>query len=319
MTKKKSSHEKKELHVSVLLDELVNSIKIHKNKQNIIVDCTLGMGGHAREVLKKMHSWDIFIGFDADKRNLEIAQPKLEEEFTHSGIELIFINDNFSNLKERLEEKWFSKITWIYYDLWISSLHVDDGERGFSFRIDGPLDMRFNPEIWISASQIVNSYSKDDLLKIFREYGEEPSARKISEEIFAQRKTWMRFHTTGELANLITKVSKFPKSKTRIFQALRIEANKELDVIETSLRDALDVLESNGTIFVISFHSLEDRIVKNIFKNESKDCICRDIICMCHHKKTLEILTKKPILPTDEEIKNNPRSRSAKARCAKKI
>jgi 16S rRNA (cytosine1402-N4)-methyltransferase len=129
----------------------------------------------------------------------------------------------------------------------------------------------------------------------------------------------MRFHTTGELATLITKVSKFPKSKTRIFQALRIEANAELEVIEKSLRDAVNLLDSGGTIFVISFHSLEDRIVKNIFKNESKDCICSDIICMCHHKKTLEILTKKPLLPTDEEIKNNPRSRSAKARCAKKI
>lgn len=307
-----------ELHISVLLDELVNSIRIFK-KKNIIVDCTLGMWWHAREIIKKLNKWDTFIWFDADKRNLEIAQPKLQEEFKDSWIELIFINDNFSNLKKRIEELWFSKITGIYYDLWISSLHVDDGERGFSFRIDGPLDMRFNPEVWISASQIVNSYSKDELLRIFREYGEEPAARKIAEWIFAQRKLWTRFHTTKQLSDYIGTLSKFPKSKTRIFQALRIEANGELDVIEKSLQDAIELLDIWGTIFVISFHSLEDRIVKNIFKKESKDCICSDIICMCHHKKSLEILSKKPILPTDAEIQHNSRSRSAKARYAKKI
>ncbi len=318
MKKNRWEKNNSELHVSVLLEELVNSIKIFK-KKNIIVDCTLGMWWHAREIIKKMNKWDTFIGFDADIRNLSIAQPKLEAEFSESGVELIFINDNFSNLKKRLEEVWFSKITGIYYDLWISSLHVDDWERGFSFKIDGPLDMRFNPEVWISASQIVNSYSKDDLLRIFREYWEEPSARKIAEEIFSQRKSGMRFHTTSELSSLISKVSKFPKSKTRIFQALRIEANQELEVIKTSMNDAIGMLETGVIIFAISFHSLEDRIVKNILKTESKDCICSALVCQCHHKKQLEILTKKPILPTDDEIKNNSRSRSAKARCAKKI
>ncbi len=309
----------KELHISVLLNELVEHIKIFKNKKNIIVDCTLGMWWHAREIIKKMNPWDTFIWFDADKRNLTLAQPQLEQEFQTSWVELIFIHDNFSNLSKRIQELWYTKITWIYYDLGISSLHVDDGERGFSFKIDGPLDMRFDTQIWISASQIVNSYSKDALLKIFREYWEEPSARKIAEAIFAHRRTGGKFHTTKQLSDFIGNLSKFPKSKTRIFQALRIEANQELEVIETSLKDAIELLESKGNIFVISFHSLEDRIVKNIFKMESKDCICHDIVCMCHHKKQLEILTKKPIIPTNDEIKHNSRSRSAKARCARKI
>lgn len=309
----------KELHKSVLLCELVNSIEISKTKKNIIVDCTLWMGGHAREILKKLHKWDIFIWFDVDKRNLDIVKFELEKEFKWSWIELKFVNDNFLNLKKNLESLKIEKITWIYYDLGISSLHVDEAERWFSFKLDGPLDMRFDTSSRITAKEIVNSYSKDDLIKIFKEYGEEPSSRKIAEEIILEREKWTMFKTTKELSDLIWRVSKFPKAKNRIFQALRIETNRELEVIEKSVRDGIDLLEKGGNIFVISFHSLEDRIIKNIFKNEARDCICGEIICVCKHKKSLKILTKKPLLPTSDEIKSNPRSRSAKARCAKKI
>lgn len=321
LTKMNKKDEKSfgELHISVLLDELVESVRTLKNKQNIIVDCTLWMGGHARWVLKKLKKWDVFIWFDADKRNLEIVQPELEKEFGESGIELKFINDNFVHLKERLHEEGIQTITWIYYDLGISSLHVDEAERWFSFKLDGPLDMRFDTSTWVPASHIVNSYNESDLLKIFREYGEEPSARKIAEEIILQRKKWMRLKTTKELSDLIAKISKFPKSKNRIFQALRIETNKELEVIEQSVQDAIDMLQEWGSIFIISFHSLEDRIVKHIFKQESRDCICSELICVCKHKKKLKISTKKPILPSADEIKANPRSRSAKARVAIKI
>lgn len=308
-----------DLHTSVLLHELVANIHIKKQEQNIIVDATLWMGGHAREVLKKLKKWDVFIWFDADIRNLNIVKPELEKEFAETWIRLLFINDNFKNLRKRLEENNIEKITWIYYDLGISSLHVDEAERWFSFKLDGPLDMRFDTNSGITASQILHNYTKDDLVKIFREYGEEPSARKVAEEIVLQRKSGQKFMTTVQLSDLIMKVSKFPKTKTRIFQALRIEVNKELEVIETSLQDAITLLDSKGSIFVISFHSLEDRIVKNIFKNESKDCICNDLICMCHHTKQLHIQTKKPILPTAEEVRVNQRSRSAKARCAVKI
>lgn len=308
-----------ELHTAVLLNELVNSIKIHKNKKNIIVDCTLWMWGHATEVIKKLNSWDVFIWFDADYRNLEIVKPVLEKIALEHNVEIFFVNDNFRNLKENLEKLNFTKITWIYYDFGLSSLHVDEADRWFSFKNDWPLDMRFDETTWITAAQIINSYSKDDLLRIFREYWEEPSARKIAEKIFEVRKTWFRFKTTLELSKLIQEVSKFPKSKTRIFQALRIETNKELEVIEVSMKDAIEMLDKNWSIFAISFHSLEDRIVKNIFKDESRDCICSELICVCHHKKQLKIMTKKPILPTDDEIKQNPRSRSAKARFAVKI
>ncbi|MDD5769632.1 MAG: 16S rRNA (cytosine(1402)-N(4))-methyltransferase RsmH [Candidatus Gracilibacteria bacterium] len=309
----------KDLHKSVLLFELVNGIKIFKDKQNIIVDCTLGMAGHAREVIKKLNSGDIFVGFDADKRNLDIAKPYLEQDFRESGIKLLFVNDNFYNLRERLTDLGIDEITGIYYDLGISSLHIDEADRGFSFKLDGPLDMRFDNSKGITASQIVNSYKEDELIRIFREYGEEQSSKKIAGEIITQRKKGFRFKTTKDLADLIGKISKFPKSKNRIFQALRIEVNDELGVIEKSVLDAISLLKKGGNIFIISFHSLEDRIVKNIFKNESKDCICRDLICNCKHKKCLQILTKKPILPTSDEIKINPRSRSAKARLALKI
>ncbi len=317
--KKKEEKNLEELHISVLLHELVESIVIFKNKQNIIVDCTLWMGWHAREILKKLKKWDIFIWFDADKRNLDIVRPELEREFADTGIELKFINDNFINLRKRLEEQEISTITWIYYDLGISSLHVDEAQRWFSFKLEGPLDMRFDTSKWVTAAHIVNSYSQSDLVKIFREYGEEPSARKIADEIVLQRKKWMRFKTTKELSDLIGWISKFPKSKNRIFQALRIETNKELEVIEQSVQDAIDLLQEWGSIFIISFHSLEDRIVKHIFKQESKDCICSELLCVCEHKKKLKISTKKPILPSADEIKSNSRSRSAKARFAIKI
>lgn len=321
LTKMQKKEEKDftQLHISVLLDELTKSIIIEKKKKNIIVDATLWMGWHAREILKKLKKWDVFIWFDADKRNLEIVQPELEKEFAASGIELHFINDNFVHLKKRLQERNIEYITGIYYDLGISSLHVDEKERWFSFKWDGPLDMRFDTTKGITASHIVNSYQKDELIRIFREYGEEPSARKIAEEIVLQRKKAKRFKTTKELADLIHGVSKFPKSKTRIFQALRIETNAELEVIEKSLFDAIEMLEKWGSIFVISFHSLEDRIVKNIFKTESRDCVCSELLCVCNHKKKLKISTKKPILPTSQEIEKNPRSRSAKARFAIKI
>lgn len=308
-----------DLHRSVLLDELVDNINIHKNFTNIIVDCTLWMWWHAKEIIKKMNKWDTFVWFDADYRNLEIVKPHLEKIALENNVNIFFVNDNFNNLKINLEKLWINEITWIYYDFWLSSLHVDEAQRWFSFRFDGPLDMRFDETKWITAAQIINSYSKDDLFKIFKEYWEEPSSRKLSQKIFDLRKTWFRFKTTKDLVDVIAQVTTFPKAKTKIFQALRIETNQELEVIKNSMKDAISLLKSGWSIFAISFHSLEDRIVKNIFKDESKDCICKELICICNHKKQIEIKTKKPIEPTLKEIKENPRSRSAKARLAVKI
>jgi len=319
-----------EKHISVLLNELVDWITIFQDKQNIVVDATLWMWWHAEKIINSMNSGDIFIWFDADIKNLELAKKRLEN-IKSIGVKLIFINSNFSNLKDSLEKVWITKITWIYYDLWLSSLHVDEADRWFSFRLDGPLDMRFDKTCWKTAADIVNSYSQSDLRSIFIKYWEEPTSTKIAAKIVERRKEnkvnsegrentlgW-KFKTTHDLSNLIWEVSKSAKSKNRIFQAIRIETNKELESLEKTLKEALNLLEKAGRIFVISFHSLEDRITKQIFKKETRDCICSDIICSCMHKKSLKILTKKPIIPTKEEIKDNPRSRSAKARLAEKI
>lgn len=302
-------------HISVLLDELVSSINIFKDKKNVIVDCTLGMWWHASKIIEKMNIWDIFIGFDADIKNLEMAKIRLENILKEKKVESIFINSNFSNLKEELEKNWISKITWIYYDLGLSSLHLDEADRWFSFMQDWPLDMRLDKSKWRTAEDIVNSYTASELREIFLKYWEEPQANKISQRIVLERKK-KRIKTTLDLSELVWGL---PKTKSRIFQAIRIEVNWEIDAIEKSLEDAINLLEIWGIIFIISFHSLEDRAVKQIFKRESRDCICSDLICSCHHKKSLKLLNKKPILPTQEEITNNKRSRSAKARFAQKI
>lgn len=305
-------------HISVLLNELVNSIDIYDNRQNTIVDCTLWLAGHASKIVEKMNSWDIFVWFDADIRNLELAKKRLDETNKDEKVKIILINSNFVNLRSELEKAWIEKITWIYYDLGISSVHVDEADRWFSFKLDWPLDMRFDSTKGKTAADIVNSYKQEDLRRIFLDYGEEAWANKIADKIVEARRT-KKFKTTWDLVNLLEEVNKHPKVKTRIFQAIRIETNNELEHIEKSISDAINMLEKNGKIFVISFHSLEDRIVKQIFKKETRDCICSDLICSCHHKKSLKILSKKPILPSTEEIKYNPRSRSAKARLAEKI
>jgi len=318
-------------HISVLLNKLVESIEINNKKQNIIVDCTLWMWWHFIWVTKKLNKWDIIIWFDADIKNLWLAKIRISEELKVSNIEFnivnsikeanknkinfIFINSNFIDIKEKLENIWINKITWIYYDLWLSSLHLDEAERGFSFMKDGPLDMRLNKTIWKTAARIVNSYTSWELREIFLKYWEEPGSNKIAHLIVEYRKK-KKFETTIELASIIP----WPvKVKARIFQALRIETNGELEALEKSLNNAIKMLDSSGIIFVISFHSLEDRITKQIFKRETRDCICSDLICSCQHKKSLNLLNKKPILPTHEEIAINSRSRSAKARCAKKL
>ncbi len=308
-----------DLHISVLLHELVDNIEVFKDKQNIIVDCTLWMWGHAKKIIDKMNSWDIFIGFDADIVNLNIVRDELTAYWKAKQVEVKLINSNFVNLKQELQNINIDKITWIYYDLWLSSLHVDDETRWFSFRENWPLDMRFDKTSWITASDILNKYSEDDIFRILQEYWEEPLCTKITREIITKRKTWFKFETTLDLASLIEKFSYDSKTKARVFQALRIEVNQELDNTKISIKDAISMLEKDWIIFVISFHSLEDRLVKNIFRDESRDCICSDIICTCKHTKQLKILTKKPIEPTEEEMKSNKRSRSAKARCAIKL
>lgn len=305
-----------EKHIPVLLNELINSFEIKDDKKNIIVDCTLWMWWHASKILDKMNKDDTFIWFDADIRNLKLAKVKLEKISKEKWVELILINSNFKNLKEELEKKWIKEITWIYYDLWLSSLHLDEAERWFSFMLDWPLDMRLDNTRWKSASIVVNSYTQAELREIFIKYWEEPWSNKIAAKIVEYRRNNKKIETTAELSEVIWGL---PKTKSRIFQAIRIEVNKELEAIEVSIKNAVWLLKSWGKIFIISFHSLEDRIVKHFFKQETKDCICSDLICSCKHTKTLKLINKKPIIPSEEEIKQNTRSRSAKARSAQKI
>lgn len=314
-------------HIPVLLNELVQAIEVRNDKQNVIVDTTLGMAWHANKIIEKMNKWDIFVWFDADIKNLELAKERLwvaknwktvdniKKIRNRKGIEIFLINSNFLNIKKELHKIWIQKITWIYYDLGLSSLHIDEAERWFSFMKNWPLDMRFDKSNWRTASDIVNSYDIKRLREIFWKYWEEPQSSKIAKLIVEERKN-KKFEKTLELAEII---SWWKEIKSRIFQAIRIEVNNELVNLEKSLNDAINLLEKDWIVFVISFHSLEDRIVKNIFRNESKDCICEDLICSCKHNKRLELLNKKPITPTEAEIKQNPRSHSAKARRAKKI
>ena len=306
----------KEKHISVLLEELTESIEIFNNKKNTIIDCTLGMWWHAEVMLSKMNPGDVFVGFDADERNIVQAEERLKNIW--NGIQKIFILSNFALLQDELEKRDISSVTWIYYDLWLSSLHIDEADRWFSFRFDAPLDMRFDASTWMTAAFILNNFRREQLIEILKNYWEEPMTNKIVSAICEYRKK-KKFETTFELNELILENSSIPKSNTRVFQALRIEVNKELDTLKSSLEDAIDMLERDGHIFVISFHSLEDRIVKQILKRETRDCICTDLICSCWHTKSLKVLTKKPIIPTQSEIQRNKRARSAKARCAKKL
>jgi len=323
-------------HISVLLHELVDTIKIFEDRQNIIVDATLWMAGHGCEIISKLSSGDIFVWFDADTRNLPLAiqrikslsdqnslplnicEPGNEFKPANDAINILLIHSNFEFLKEKLEENNIKSITGIYYDLGISSLHVDEADRWFSFREDGPLDMRFDITTGKTAADIVNSYQQAELRQMFIDYWEEPASTKIAAKIIESRKP-DKIKTTSRLVEIIESVNAHPKTKTRIFQAIRIEVNGELEVMKKSFRDAIELLQKDGTIFVISFHSLEDRITKQTLKRETRDCICSEIICNCQHKKSLKLLTKKPILPTENEIKHNSRSRSAKARAATKI
>ena len=302
-----------------MLDEVISAINIQPDQKNIIVDGTLGLGGHARAIIGKMGKGDIFIWFDADEGNLQLAQNNLIQESEAKWVQKLFIHSNFRNLKMKLEEQWITEISGIYLDLWVSSVHLDDPEKWFSFKQNWPLDMRFE-KTWgtLTASEVVNYYEERDLFMLFQKYGEEPMSRRIASEIVKQRKE-THFETTKQLADCIETVSKFHKSKNRIFQALRIEVNDELWALTEVLNNGIELLQKWWVFAVITFHSLEDRIVKQLFKKETRDCICRDIICTCHHEKCLRLINKKPILPQTQEIEENQRSRSAKLRIAEKI
>jgi 16S rRNA (cytosine1402-N4)-methyltransferase len=293
---------KERIHKPVLLKEVIEYLKVGKNKN--YVDCTIGEGGHAIEILKRNGPKGKVLGIEID--------PELYKKLREEKLErLILVNDSYSNLKEIVERENFKKIHGILFDLGISSWHIEKSGRGFSFLRDEPLIMRYDASRGISATEIVNRWPEKEIERILKEYGEERFAKKIAREICKERKK-KKIERTLQLVEVIKRaVPKWYLQRrihfaTKTFLALRIAVNNELENLKSGLLQAIDVLEKEGRLVVISFHSLEDRIVKNFLRENERE-------------GKIKILTKKPIVPSKEEIKQNPRSRSAKLRAALKI
>lgn len=304
-------------HVSVLLEETIESLNIKED--GIYIDGTLGGAGHTKEILKKLEN-GLLIGIDQDLDALTNAKTILKD---YKNVHLS--HNNFSNIKEVLKELGIESVDGIMMDLGVSSYQLDTGERGFSYMKDAPLDMRMDRQGDLSAYEVVNNYSEKELGEVIRDYGEERFAKRIAGFIVNEREV-SKIKTTFELVDIIKKAipARFrrtgPHPAKRTFQAIRIEVNKELEILKDTINDSVDVLKPGGRLAMITFHSLEDRIVKHTYKKLSDPCECpKALPCVCGKKPIIKILTKKPIGPSEEELKINPRSRSAKLRVLEKI
>lgn len=306
-------------HVSVLLHESIEGLNIRPD--GVYVDGTLGGAGHSKEIVKKLDTGRL-IGIDQDMNAINKATLELESYKDKVTI----VHSNFRKIKEVLKDLNISGVDGVLLDLGVSSHQLDEGERGFSYNHDAFLDMRMDTTQNLKAWDIVNKYSKDDIANIIRSYGEENWATRIAEFIVNERKE-KTIDTTGELVSVIKKAvpkgarKDGPHPAKRTFQAIRIEVNQELDIIRDTIIDACSMLNKGGRICIITFHSLEDRIVKDTFKELNLDCICPSEfpVCMCDKKRELKVITRKPIAPSKEELEVNPRSRSAKLRVAEKV
>lgn len=303
-------------HISVLLNPTVEGLAIKPD--GVYVDCTTGGGGHSLEVARQLSDKGKLICFDQDKEAIAAASKRLE------GFSPIFINRNFSTIKSSLAEIGIEKIDGAMMDLGVSSYQLDNGERGFSFHEDAPLDMRMSGE-GLSAYDVVNEYTAEELTRILFEYGEEKFARGIVGGIIKARNS-APIKTTGELAEIIKnnvplKVRREKNPCRKTFQAIRIEVNDELGVLKTALDDAFDLLNPGGRLSIITFHSLEDRIVKQKFRELCEGCTCPKEfpVCVCGNTPKAKLINRKPVVADEEELKNNPRSRSAKLRILEKL
>lgn len=306
-------------HVSVLLEETVSGLSV--KPEGTYVDGTLGGGGHSYRVLTMLNDQGRLIGIDQDEDALAAAGQRLSE-FNN----VTFVHNNYCNFKSELNALGINGADGIMLDLGVSSYQLDNPERGFSYKADSPLDMRMDQNGEMTAYDIVNGYDIDELTRVIKDYGEDPFARNIAKHIVSAREGGP-IKTTGELVEIIKSAIPMKVQKTmghpakQTFQAIRIELNRELEVLENTLEDMIDFLNPGGRLCVITFHSLEDRIVKQIFKRCENPCTCpKDFpVCVCGKKSKGTVITRKPILPSDEEMENNSRSKSAKLRIFEKI
>ena len=306
-------------HISVLLNECIEGLNIKED--GIYVDGTLGGAGHSSEIIKNLCERGRLIGIDQDKDALKAAKEKLKD---YNNV--TFVHSNFYNIENILHDLNIAGVDGILMDLGVSSYQLDNGERGFSYMQDAPLDMRMNRENSLSAYEVINSYSEEDLFRIIKDYGEEKFAKRIANFIINKRKE-KNIESTLELVDVIKAAipakarREGPHPAKRTFQAIRIEVNKELEIIEKTIRDGVERLNVGGRMAIITFHSLEDRIVKTVYKNLANPCTCPSSfpVCVCNKKPIVKIITRKPIEASKEELDYNPRSRSAKLRIIEKI
>lgn len=307
------------LHKPVLLKECIDNLSIKPD--GVYLDGTLGGAGHSLEIAKSLNKKGTLIGIDRDIEAINVSSKRL------TGLEptIKLVNDNYKNIKDVLSTLGIPKVDGILLDLGVSSYQLDNPDRGFSYRYDAPLDMRMNTRDKLTASMVVNEYTKEELIRIFRDYGEEKWAVRVADFIVTRRKE-KPINTTFELVDVIkaaipagARVEGGHPAK-RIFQAIRIEVNGEIDSLKNAIIDAIDCLASGGRICIISFHSLEDRIVKDVFNDEARGCICPPDFpkCVCNNKKRVNILSKKPIISTVDELDDNKRAHSAKLRVAER-
>ncbi|MFC1721891.1 16S rRNA (cytosine(1402)-N(4))-methyltransferase RsmH [Patescibacteria group bacterium] len=308
------------MHVPVMVKEVLEYLSLKPGAK--VIDCNIGEGGHAIEIIKNIGLSGRLLGIDRDTEAINSAGDNL----TSVRSQVTLVHDEFINLSEIGLANDFTDVSGILFDLGLSGRQIETPGRGFSWRRDEPLDMRMDQSQGLTAAELIQASSEEDLIKVFREYGEVQFASRLVKEM-VKRRGKQRIVTTKDLAKLATEVAPQRTGNYRIhpattvFQALRIAVNAELKQLSDALPQALSLLKSGGRIVIISFHSLEDRIVKNWLRQEAKDCICPNEIpvCRCEHQAQLKILTKHPVIPSVDDLKENPRARSAKLRAGEKI
>jgi len=302
-------------HEPVMLKESISALQVQRGGR--YVDCTVGGGGHAAAILEESSPGGQLIGIDADPSALRVAREKLKPY----GKDVVLVNENFRYLENICTRYGFHPVNGILFDLGVSSLQLEEAGRGFSFQQDSPLDMRFSDRQALTAADIVNTYAEPELALLLYRYGEERRSRQIARRIVERRP----LRTTRELVQAVEQAVAGVRGRihpaTRTFQALRITVNQELENLELALEQALNLLGSSGRIVVISFHSLEDRLVKDFLRREAQGCLCPPgaPVCICGHTARLKILSKKAIKPSPIEVQANPRSRSARMRVGERI